>query len=329
MRIKKMLTFSLVFSLVATTVGGFMPSKQSVKAATDADISSILPDYFFNMNSANSNVVAVAREGDDTSNFTAADTWNGVMPTEETAKTKGVSLTYSSGKNGRALYLDRSQSYGAELKNVNLGNGSWTTSFWYKGVSFIFQMESLFFTCSQNAAEQKKTKWFSIIGTPENLRTNDDIIAWSHNAERDTEEGMCFPWFGHADYEEDSPYFRLNTNQWYYITLVVDSTKTSEYGSKEDNNYVEGPLAKMYIDGELYGEGTVAPDIMSSTNKFFLGINLWDAPLKAYYDDVALWKRSLSDDDVTLLYQAESAGKDFSEYMDNNNDNNEDNDDEQ
>ncbi len=39
MRIKKMLTFSLVFSLVATTVGGFMPSKQSVKAAENYGLS--------------------------------------------------------------------------------------------------------------------------------------------------------------------------------------------------------------------------------------------------------------------------------------------------
>ncbi len=112
-------------------------------------------------------------------------------------------------------------------------------------------------------------------------------------------------WLGDGD---DSKAMAVVKDEWVYVTLVVDTTQSFEYGTKNEKGYVNGPLTKTYVNGELFGTGCVAPNMMSSTNKFFLGINLWDTPMRAYYDDVALWKRSLSESEVKMLYQAETNG---------------------
>ena len=101
---KKFLSGVLVSALVLGTV--------SVVNPTTAEAAVPKPAYTFDMNKANKNVVAVARKG-DTSSMKPADVKNGgVMPT--TAAAKGIKLKYVKGKHGKALYLDRSKSYGAQ-----------------------------------------------------------------------------------------------------------------------------------------------------------------------------------------------------------------------
>ena len=116
------------------------------------------PKYNFNMDKANKNVVAVARKGDTTS-YTTGNTETGVLP--EASQAKKVKLKYVKGKKGKALYLDRSSSYGAELKNVQLGTGPWTISFWVKADNSMSNFMTIFFT-GNKITDPKNTHWVSI-----------------------------------------------------------------------------------------------------------------------------------------------------------------------
>lgn len=271
--------------------------------------------YTFNMNKAGKTVVAVARKGDKTDTFTTGDPDNGVVPT--TSAAKGIKLKYVKGKHGKALYLDRSKSYGAELKGKNgkaikLGSKSWTVSFWVKPSNNLSSYMSVFFTGS-DIANPKKTKWISITKTGKDWLNGFSCPAiWSHNASLDkSETNLHFPWYAYQNEEgtwagdgDDKNATALVANKWTYVTLVVDTSDTCEYGTAGEDGYVKSYHAWTYINGEVFGNGTVAKNSMSNSNKFFLGINAWDTPFKGYFDDVQLWKKALTAKQVKKLYKS-------------------------
>lgn len=273
-------------------------------ATADAAAKVPAAKYTFNMDGASKNVVAVARKG-DTSNFTTGNTETGVLPTAKDAK--GIKLKYTAGKHKKALYLDRSKSYGAELKGVKLGSSSWTVSFWVKPDSSISNYMSVFFTGSK-IADPKNTKWVSITKA-DWLDGGHTPTIWSHSLTNGKNDQ--FPWYSYQNKDgewvgakNDSKAMALNKGQWTYVTLVVDTKDTCEYGAKGEDGYVKSYHSFVYVNGKLYGNGTVAKGTMSNSNKFFLGINAWDTPFKGYFDDVKLWNKALTAKQVSALYKS-------------------------
>ena len=264
--------------------------------------------YTFNMNKANKNVVAVARKG-DTENFTTADPDNGTLP--EAKNAKKVKLKYAKGKNKKALYLDRSSSYGAQLKNVKLGSGSWTVAFWVKTSNTLSQYMPIFFT-GNKIVDPKNCRWVSI------TRSGGDWfdgvmspIIWSHALKSEKELG--FPWYGYqneagewVDSSTDKKAETITPNKWVHVTLVVDAKdRDCAYGEEgQDGYYANGYHGWTYVNGKLYGNGVVAEGTMTNSNLFFLGINAWDTPFKGYFDDVMLWNKALTDKQVAKLYKS-------------------------
>jgi hypothetical protein len=298
---KKVLCGAMAAALVASTL----------VSAADASAATKVPKakYTFNMNKKSSKVVAVARKG-DTSSMTAGNTDTGVLPTASQAKK--IKLKYVKGKHGKALYLDRSSSYGAQLKGIKLGKKSWTVSFWVKPSSSLSSFMSVFFTGS-DIVNTKKTKWISITKTGENWTTGYAAPAiWSHNATLDkSDSDLHFPWYAYqtedgvwAGDTDDANAMALQKDKWTYITLVVDASDTCEYGVAGEANYVKSYHAWTYVNGKLFGNGTVAKNSMSNKNLFFLGINAWDTPFKGYYDDVQFWNKALTDKQVAKLYKS-------------------------
>ena len=301
---KKVLCGAMAAALVASTLV-VAPDASAAKVPKAA--------YTFNMNKKSSKVVAVARKG-DTSNF-AVDTSKkgnegGVLPKASSAK--GIKLKYVKGKHKKALFLDRSKSYGAQLKGVKLGKKSWTVSFWVKPSSSLSSFMSVFFTGS-NITNIKKTKWISITKTGEGwLNGYSSPAIWSHNAALDkASDDQHFPWYAYQNDEgtwagdgDDTKATAPVKDKWTYITLVVDASETCEYGTSGDKGYVKSYHAWTYVNGTLFGNGTVAKNSMSNKNLFFLGINAWDCPFKGYYDDVQFWKKALSAKQVKKLYKS-------------------------
>lgn len=245
------------------------------------------PTYYFNMDKANKNVVAVARKG-DTTNFTAGNMETGVMP--EAANAKKVKLKYQKGKKGKALYLDRKSSYGAELKNIKLGSGSWTVSFWVKPESALGDAMPIFFTGSK-VADPKNTKWLSITNNA-SWDAGGNPVIWSHSTTNGAKDE--FPWYCYQNKDgEWTKNEAIKAGTWTHVTLVVDAKDTCEYGVAGDDGYVKALHGWTFINGKLYGNGTVAHNTMSNSNRFFLGINAWDTPFKGWIDEVKIWKTAL------------------------------------
>ncbi len=291
---KRVLCGAMAAALVASTL----------VVAPDASAASVpKAKYTFNMNKKSSKVVAVQRPG-DTANFTCKNPDTGVLP----KATKKIKLKYVKGKHGKALYLDRSKSYGAELKGIKLGSKSWTMSFWVKASSSVGQFMPVFYT-GNNIVNVKKTNWLSI------TRSGDDWLGgggsvstptvWSRNAAKDQ-----FPWYAYQNEEgvwqgsnDAADAVAIKPGKWVYITLVIDSKDTCPYGEEGGDGYMKGYHAWTYVNGKLFGNGTVADGIMSNKNKFYLGINAWDCPFKGYFDDVQFWKKALTDKQVAKLYK--------------------------
>lgn len=288
--IKKFLSGVLAAAMVVS-VAAVNPATADAAKAPKAT-------YTFNMDKANKNVVAVARKG-DTNGFTTGNTETGTMP--EAANAKKVKLKYKKGKKGKALYLDRSSSYGAELKKVKLGSKSWTVSFWVQPENSLSNFMAVFFTGSK-ITDPKNTKWLSITKASDWLGGADSPIIWSHAVTNGAKEE--FPWYGCQD--EEGTWVAKDTltpGKWTHVTLVVDASDTCEYGEKGADGYVKGYHAWTYINGKLHGNGTIANGIMSNSNRFFLGINAWDAPFKGMIDEVNLWNKALTDKQVAALYK--------------------------
>ena len=282
--IKKLLCGLLVTALVANSFVG--ANLTNASAATKVPKAS----YTFNMNASSKNVVAVARKG-DTVNFTNTSATGGVLPAASNAK--GIKLKYAKGKHGKALYLDRSQSYGAELKNVKLGSGSWTVSFWVKASNSMSDFMPVFFT--ESSVNDKDAKWISI--TKASWLGNASPTTWSRNATITN----AFPWFSNNDWkagDEITP-----AKGWLHIVLVVNTKKTCTYG--EGKTAYKGYHGYTYVNGKLYGNGAIAKGSMSNANRFFLGINGCDVPFRGYIDDVQLYKSALSASQVSALYKSQ------------------------
>ena len=63
----------------------------------------------------------------------------------------------------------------------------------------------------------------------------------------------------------------------------------------------------LYYDGVEVGtieEGTVLPSVTADDRSFYLGVNAWDKPFAGLIDELYIYDRSLTADDVKELYEA-------------------------
>lgn len=281
--------------------------------SVDASAATKVPKakYTFKLNKANKKVVAVTRKGDDKSKFTAKNVKKngfenvGVLPKAN----KKIKLKYK----GKALYLDRKSSYGAELKGVKLGKGSWTVSFWVKPDTTLGDFMPMFFT-GNNITNPAKTKWISITKGGSTWPAGGAVpTIWSHNVKKASKGKVTseeFPWYGYQNEDgewqgaSDTPKaVGVTPGKWTQVTLVVDTKDTVEYGTKGEDGYVKSYHGWTYVNGQLFGNGAIAHNTMSNSNKFFLGMNCWDAPFKGSFKKVQFWKKALSTKQVLANYK--------------------------
>ncbi len=271
--------------------------------------------YTFSLKKKNKKVVAVARKNDDKSTYKASNMTTGVLP----KKTSKVKLKYKKVSGRKCLYLDRSSSYGAELKGIKLGKKSWTVSFWINPDTSLGDFMTMFFT-GNNIVNPLKCKWVSLTKGGTDWPAGGAVpTIWSHNVKKAswnakktevTVKSEEFPWYGYQN--EDGEWqgasdtdaaVGVKAGKWTQVTLVVDTKDTCEYGTEGEDGYCKAYHGWTYINGELFGNGCVAHNTMSNKNKFFLGINAWDAPIKAKYSTVQLWNKALKYKQIKANYK--------------------------
>lgn len=264
----------------------------SITASTTASAKKVkVPKaaYTFNMNKKSSKVVAVTRKGDvngKVSEATMKTKKGGVMPTVNKKK----KVLYKKGHKGKALYLDRT--YGVQLKGVKLSS-AWSLSFWIKIPSGVGDFTGMFFAASD--VSDAGAKWLSITKRSDLTENGGTPVIWSRDV-----KAKQWPWYCKNGVDKKTKKAvwtygtALDTKKWVHIVVTVNPKKKTEYGEKGKDDYTKGPQVFTYVNGKPYGNGTYAKGAINSKTKYFLGINGWDTPAKAYYDDVMFWKKCLT-----------------------------------
>lgn len=302
---KRFLCGALATALVASTLV-VAPASEAAKVPK--------PKYSFDMNKKNKNVVRMSWKANQLDKNTMAPTEaakkaakGGVMP----VKSKGKVL-YQKGHRGKALYLDRT--YGVQLKNVKLGSGSFTVSFWVNVPKGIGQYTPIVFFAQD--LKDASAKWISITRGGDDWPNTGAPTIWSHCVIGKSDE---FPWYnkngvdadGNALWEEGNA---IDTKKWVHVVLTVNKKKQVEYGEKGADGYVKGYQGVTYINGKQWGNGAIAKKAFSNKSKVFLGINGWDTPACAYYDDVQFWTKALTPKQVKKLFNSQKKGEKFGKW---------------
>lgn len=269
--------------------------------ATTASAASVpKAKYTYNFNKADKNVVAVTRKGDDAS----AGTNTGAVPKKDSSK----KVILKKGKNGKALYLDRT--YGVQLKNMKLKSSKYTISYWVKSDSNMSNFMPMFFAGSNlEPGKEDTVKWISITKT--DWVGDSSPIVWSHN-----EGKKQFPWTGPWGGEANNAISQ--SGGWNHVTVVVGGTYTDKKNDIKQgatSGYLDDPAEEyyqekgnnvvIYLNGAFYGTGTcAADDVMDGKESAFLGVNCWDVMFKGYFDDVQIYDKALTQKQVAALYKS-------------------------
>jgi hypothetical protein len=284
--------------LVGALAAVLMVEGAAVTTAT-ADAASLpKAKYTYNFNKADKNVVAVTRKGDDAS----AGTNTGTVPTKDSSK----KVTLKKGKNGKALYLDRT--YGVQLKNMKLKSSKYTISFWVKSDSNMSDYMPMIQIGSDLLSEKSSAKWINI--TKVSWIGDMSPVVWSRNESKNQ-----WPWTG--AWAGEAVNAITASAGWTHVTVVVggsykdkkndiDVGSTSSYGDEGTDGYVaKAQNCVTYVNGKMYGTGTcVADAIMDGKESAFVGINCWDVMFKGYFDDIQIYDKALTSAQVTKLYKS-------------------------
>ena len=176
----------------------------------------------------------------------------------------GAKFKYVNGQSTKALSLDGT--YGLKLLDdaSKLGE-SYTISFAMKA-SEVGSAVNPTITAGTFSPEY----WLNL--------TLDGKI-WSHDAN------------GYIDTTASGAY---TAGKWQTVTLVVDGSKQGK---------TEGTVSgKLYVDGTVVTEGSVASDIMKKSGvAVYFGVNAWDAYFKGELDDVLLFNKALGESEIAAI----------------------------
>lgn len=304
---KRFLCGALAAALVASTI---------VVAPASEAASVPKPTCSFDMNKSNKNVVRMSWKASVIDKNTYAPTEaakkaakGGIMPT----KAKGKIL-YKKGHKGKGLQLNRT--YGVELKNANfkkIFKGSWSISFWVKIDQGIGQYTPIVFFAQD--LKDASAKWISITRGGDDWPNTGSPTIWSHVVKKyDSAKSKViseeFPWYnkngvdadGNALWEEGNAF---DSKQWVHVVFTVNKKASVEYGEKGEDGYVKGYQGTTYVNGVQWGNGSIAKKSFSNKTRVFLGINGWDTPAWACYDDVQFYNKVLKPKQVKKLFKSQ------------------------
>ena len=190
---------------------------------------------------------------------------------------------YQSGIEGKSVYLDGT--YGIQLADLQNVGETYTICFWMKAENFCDW--SPFIQIGSDFLDTKGLRNYITV----NQKTDGQPVSPIFNSVQN-QYGNSF-----EIRPDNSSIKSLNTDMWYYITLVVDGSKKGTM-----SHTVKG---KMYLGGQLIGSGNVATGTLNNDSlTAYLGINCWDKLYSVYFDEVRIWDQVLSEDQIYTLYQA-------------------------
>lgn len=202
-----------------------------------------------------------------------------------TSTPAGDTFTYEDGVNGKALVMAKGNNDGFNL-NVAAKGDSYTVSVWLKTDEFNGFAEPAVWYGGTDQSSQAwvgiwpglDSKWGSggpVIGSGEGTAPTRVAITGGTNKLTKDDDMLTF--------------------DWHMITAVID-----------------GESGKLYWDGQLVGMSTSddkVPSVTGDDKSFYLAANAWDVPFSGSVDELYIYDRALSSDDVAELYTATNVAK--------------------
>ena len=183
-------------------------------------------------------------------------------------------VQYVAGKSGKAVKLGE---YGLEVNQKQLGD-NYTVSVWMKPDGKLASNQAVLFLGDDTRAGTEK--WYGLAG-----KNGSNTVKWWKSG---TTPSGSAQWVTTA-----SPV--IGSDDWHHVVMT---------GSKD--------TATLYVDGQLVtaDSGQSNPDkdstnpLDTSTSDIYLGVNYWDGEFTGEVDEVNVYNRTLSADEVTALYDA-------------------------
>jgi len=183
---------------------------------------------------------------------------------------------FAEGVIGQALVFDGKK--GVVLGEDLITDYDYSVAFWLRVDAFT-NHTTTFFGCYVD--EDNYFYWFSFVP----YGWNNGTLIWA----RDDKKNI---WY------DGLPPFNLEKERWYHVVIVVDQGKARLFIDGE-----EVPL-KVQINGQPNPQGLV-PDVFSIKPGalFALGVNYWDPALRGMIDELRVYDRPLTAEEVKLLYE--------------------------
>ncbi|TAH70391.1 MAG: LamG domain-containing protein [Anaerolineaceae bacterium] len=258
MKLKKLLIAVIAMSMVLPATVAF--------AAT--------PVYEYSFDGELGGATVVTREGDV----------DGLPVTFNIPKANSsITAQFAEGKNGQAVFLDGT--YGLLLDAEAVGE-TYSVSFWVNPARF--SNFSPIIQIGQDLLEEEgRCAWLNVTKT--DWAGDATPIIWSRSLRDDS-----WPWYQKAYFavDESNP-MALAKDDWTHVVITVDGNTPGTDPVLE----VEVPgtnHSKLYLNGELFGEGPVAKQTFTEDSKIYLGINCWDFLFKGLFDDFKVYNTVLT-----------------------------------
>lgn len=175
-------------------------------------------------------------------------------------------LTYAAGDTDKGQALKLGD-YGLKLNQQDLGD-DFSVSMWLKPNGAFAKNEAVMFL-----GYHSPEKWLAVAG-PEN--PGPSCKFWTNGSGN----GQSFGWTGFGNMTMDS--------SWHCLTVT---------GSNEG--------VTAYLDGKAVGTGGSIAPLTGENQDIYIGVNNWDTEFDGLVDDIKVYNRKLSEQEVLQLYNPE------------------------
>ena len=175
-------------------------------------------------------------------------------------------LTYVAGDTDKGQALKLGD-YGLKLNQQDLGD-DFSVSMWLKPNGEFVKNEAVMFL-----GYHSPEKWLAVAG-PEN--PGPSCKFWTNGSGN----GQSFAWTGFGNMTMDS--------SWHCLTVT---------GSNEG--------VTAYLDGKAVGTGGSIAPLTGENQDIYIGVNNWDTEFDGLVDDIKVYNRKLSEQEVLQLYNPE------------------------
>lgn len=206
------------------------------------------------------------------------------------ADAAGNTFTYEDGVNGKALVMAKGNTDGYNL-NVAATGDSYTISLWLKGDEINGFADPIVWYGSTN---QSPESWVGIWPGLQQTWTHGGPVIGSNDSSG-ARAGV------HSDEVMIVDAVTSVNIDWHMITAVIDGEKASLY---YDGKLVGDTVLSYTDEAAAEHPEAVMPSVTGDDKSFYLGVNAWDVPFAGTVDELYIYDRALTADDVKELFES-------------------------